>query len=37
MKALAQWKKGRYRMQGDRQRGLKKSPAQELVALGREK
>jgi hypothetical protein len=33
MKALAQWKKWRYRMQGDRQRGLEKSPAQELVAV----
>jgi hypothetical protein len=36
MKSLAQWKKGRYRMQGDRQKGLEKSPAQELVAAGRE-
>jgi hypothetical protein len=36
MKALAQWKRGRYRIQGDRQRGLEKSPAQELVSVRRE-
>ena len=37
MKALAQWEKGGYRMQGDRQRGLEKSPAQDSVISPTEK